>query len=525
VTQKRIRNDLLLSIIVILTLSLVLAWVSSGFESIQGWGLFLAVLILGVGILFGGWLALRNESEIPAWLSWLLIGTAVLRLVVGVIWFIALPRWGQGTEPELAGYVMADAHQRDIAAWELAQSSASLFTAFQDYRLADQYGGLLFASAAVYRCLGGDVHHPLLIVVITAAFSALAVPFAWALTRRLWDEDAAKPAAWIMALYPEAVLLGSSQMREAFMMTLAAVAVYGLVLYWQERNRSGLIWVFAVLLLGVPLSSLFAIWLIGTLIFMLIVLNRGRIFRNWRVWAVLGVLLVIGVGGMWFMADQIFPQGAANPWDLVVQWLKYAAQWEAYTAERSSGWVQKIFRLSPEWLHPWLLLGYGTMQPFLPAALIATGNPVWRVIALWRSVGWTLLLFLLVYAPFRAVRRFPVHWLAVGMSLVVWAGVFISAYRGGGDQWDNPRYRVMFIVLQVALAGWVWSEQRRESDPWLRRIIVVAGLVLAWFIPWYVRRYYPQITWTVVDVFKTLGLGLASAVLYGVWDWARNKDC
>ena len=522
-TQKRICYRLLVLIAVLLSLSFGLAWVSAGFESIRGWDSFLAVLILGAGILFGGWQILRTESEIPTWLGNLLLGAAFLRLAVGVLWFVSLPQWGHGTEAELAGYVMADAQQRDQAAWELAQSDKPLLSAFQEYRLADQYGGLLFASAAVYRYLGGDVHRPLLVVVLTAAFSSLAVPFAWAITRRLWGEKAAKPAAWILALYPEAILLGSSQMREAFMMTLSAVAIYGLVLYWQERRQSGLIGIFIVLLLSLPISSLFAIWLIGVLILLMIVLDHGRIFRSWRVWAVLGILLVIGVAGIWFMADQIFPEGAANPWDLVAQWLKYAAQWEAYTAERASGWVQKIFGLSPEWLHPWLLLGYGVVQPFLPAALIATGNPLWRLIALWRSLGWTLLLFMLLYAPFRAMRRFRDQWLAAGMSLVVWVSILISAYRGGGDQWDNPRYRVMFIVLQAALAGWVWGEQQRESDPWLCRIIVGTGLVLAWFIPWYIRRYYPQIPWAVTDVFKTLGLGLASAVLYGVFDWARNR--
>ena len=59
-----------------------------------------------------------------------------------------------------------------------------------------------------------------------AAISALAVPFTWGFARRI-DDEVAKWAAWGMALYPEAILLGSSQMREALMMTFAAVAFYG----------------------------------------------------------------------------------------------------------------------------------------------------------------------------------------------------------------------------------------------------------------------------------------------------------
>jgi len=44
---------------------------------------------------------------------------------------------------------------------------------------------------------------------------------------------------------------------------------------------------------------------------------------------------------------------------------------------------------------------------------------------------------------------------------------------------------------------------------------------LLWFVPWYLHRYTP-LTWPVVDLFKTLGLGLATAVLVLLWDWARS---
>jgi len=190
---------------------------------------------------------------------------------------------------------------------------------------------------------------------------------------------------------------------------------------------------------------------------------------------------------------------------------------------QSSGWVQKIFRLTPEWTHIWLLLGYGVVQPFFPAALIATGNPLWRIIGVWRALGWTTLLFLLAYAPIRVLRCSRNRWLSVGISLIAWLGILLSAYRGGGDQWDNPRYRLMFVVLQSALAGWVWNEQRHQPDPWLKRFFIGAGFIIAWLIPWYVRRYYPQISWAVVDVFKTIGLGMVSAVLFWIWEWARSE--
>lgn len=483
----------------------------------------MAVTILGCGILWVGWHALRSEA-VPGWLGWLTIGAALLRLGVGILWFTALPEWGHGTEGELAGYVMSDAYHRDTAAWELARSGKPLIAAFQEYRLADQYGGLLFISSAIYRWFGGNSHKPLMMVVLTASFTGLSIPFIWVFTRRLWGETAAKAASWILFLYPESVLLGSSQMREAFLMTLTCMALFGLLVFWQDRKLVGMGWVVGVLLVCLPISPLFAVMLMGILIAMVVILGGARILRSWKLWLIIGSLIVIGIGGVWLLGDRIYPEGASNPVILIGEWLKYAAKWETRTAAISSGWLNKVFQRSPEWMNVWIILGYGTVQPFLPAALIAIGNWTWRAIAIWRSVGWTFMLLFLLYAPIRVVQNIRKQYIAAGLSILVWFVITTSAYRGGGDQWDNPRYRVVFVGLQVALAGWVWAEQQRNPDPWLRRILVGMGLVFAWFIPWYLRRYSFTFTWPVVDLFKTLNLGLISAILYWIWDWVRVKD-
>ena len=73
----------------------------------------------------------------------------------------------------------------------------------------------------------------------------------------------------------------------------------------------------------------------------------------------------------------------------------------------------------------------------------------------------------------------------MGISILVWSGILMSSFRGGGDHWDNPRYRVSWIGLQAALAGWVWIAQRKGNSPWLRRILVGMGLMLIWWVPWY----------------------------------------
>ena len=385
----------------------------------------------------------------------------------------------------------------------------------------DQYGGLLFFSSAVYRILGADSHHPLLMCVVTSIFSGLSILFIWAFTRRLWGGSPARIAALIACFYPEAVLLGGSQMREPFMITLAAMAFYGLLVYWQDHNNWGIAWVILAFCVGLPLSYLFVIMLLFALIVMVIILERARLLKRWKLWGTLSLLFLVGMVGLWIFGDRIYPKGASNPLQLIQQWLIFAARWEERTAAITSGWLEKIFKRSPDWMNTWIILGYGSVQPFLPASIIATGNWLWRSIAMWRALGWTALLILLLYAPVRAGFKLKKHLIPIGISFLVWVYILISAYRGGGDQWDNPRYRVIFLVIQYALAGWVWVEQKKVSDPWFRRILIGLGLIFAWFVPWYLRRYSPVFTWSVIDLFKTLGLGFVSVILYWIWDWVR----
>jgi len=515
-------------------LAVLLAWITTGYVSTEGWASYLGVVSLAGGLLALGWWLIKSESP-PRWLGMLLIGAAILRLAVGVLWYTALPVLGYGSPAEQAGYVMADAYERDQTAWDLANSQKPLRRAFQGaYRKADQYGGMLFLSAWVYRFFGGDVHQPLLLVVITAASSALVLPFTWAFLRRAFGVEAAKIGAWVLALYPEAVLMGSSQLREAFTMTLAAAAFYGFI---QLRARPSLRvgppwksmgWILGALLLSLPFSPPFAALLLLSLVIQALFMGRDfwrtQVWRQWRLWLLLFVLVALVVAGVWVGWSQLAPEGITNPLALVGWWLRKSAGWQAHLSERASGWVQKIFASTPEWMHAPLLLVYGVAQPFLPAALgDVTGAPIWRGIAIWRALGWTLLLPFLVYAPLRALyeARAGSGFSARGLSLVVWLGILIASFRGGGDQWDNPRYRAAFVSLQAALTAWVLYRPRLMAEMGLKRVLVSTVIILAWFLPWYFRRYI-YLNWPVIDLFKTLGLGLASAGLYLLWDWARQ---
>jgi hypothetical protein len=509
------------ALLALISLALLLGWVSNAFLTLDGWQPFLPILVFAALLAGGAWMALKRENP-PTWLLACLLAAVGLRLFAASLWYTFLPAYGYDSPAEQAGYVMADAHERDRAAWELAQSDKPLLRAFQgSYRKADQYGGMLFVSALVYRTFGGEAHQPLLMAVVTAIFSSLAVLFSWALARRAWGAPAALFTAWGLALYPEAVLLGSSQMREAFTITLAAAAFYGLLRFEQHHQRAGLGWAAAGLLLSLPFSPPFALLL---LILMALQLSlseagmwRSRIFQQASTcWLALGLGL-LALLGMWLAWQNMAPAGAGDPLGAIRFWIKKSSEFQAYLSERASGWVQKIFDSTPAWLHLPLLALYGILQPFLPAALVdISGAAIWQAIAIWRSLGWTGLLALLLYAPWRAFRPGGDR-LARALTLAAWIVILVAAIRSGGDAWDNPRYRAMFAALQVALGAWAWVEWRRSPDPWLRRMALGLGMLLMWFLPWYLRRYV-YLAWPVTDLFKTLGLGVACTVLVWIYD-------
>jgi hypothetical protein len=313
-------------------------------------------------------------------------------------------------------------------------------------------------------------------------------------------------------------------MREAFLVTLVAAAFYGLVRFQQDHARLGLAWTIGAVLLSLALSPPVSALLIALLALQATVMGRlpAGILRRRRFWIFAGLLALAALTGSWLSLRQFAPPGVNDPLAILSWWLQKSAEWQAHLSERASGWIQKIFDETPDWMNLPLLLFYGVARPFLPAALIdITSAPIWYGIAVWRAVGWTLLLPLLVYSPLRAFRKDGDR-LARGFSLVVWIVILLASFRAGGDEWDNVRYRSAFAGLQVALGAWVITGPRRAPDAWLRRIVAGIALVLAWFMPWYLRRYL-HIPWPVGSFSLTLGLGLLSAAVFILIDIYRKK--
>ncbi|MCW5874841.1 MAG: hypothetical protein KIS88_09390 [Anaerolineales bacterium] len=492
----------------LLALSFVLAWISNSFASLAGWWSFAGLLVILAGVTALAWRVLQAEKA-PRWLVWLALGAIAFRLALSILWLLGLPAWGYDTDVQAAGYVMQDAFNRDSAAWQLAQSGEPLWKAFAGYSITDQYGGLLFLSAAIYKYLAAPSHMPILTLLPSAAVSGLAVAFAWAAGARAFGKKVAWLAAWGLALYPEAALLGSSQMREAFTVCLLPMVLLGVQQVVNGPRRLG----WQLLLVSFAAAAFLSWPFVSSLLLFAVItwlaLTQWQLLRDKRIWLGLGALAL--VAGLYFF---VFSSVGDT-------WLVQSADWQVYVSENSSGWVARQFQRMPLWAQVPFLVTYGLVRPLLPAALTAGGPVVWTVIGVWRAVGWTAVLALLAYATYLVLRthawlQLPGVWL-----LASWAVSIVASYRGGGDLWDNPRYRSAFASVQILLAAWAWVQQQKAQDPWLRRSLVSALILCAWFIPWYLRRYVGLEWWPIVEIHHLVGIGLASCALYVLWDWLR----
>jgi len=445
-------------------------------------------------LLFGGLAALvaatrwANDGRT---LVWIVALAFISRLAVGAATYLALPVDGYDDVDDRAGYVFTDAHRRDNQAWDLASSDRFIFNAFSQKYAYDQYGGLLALSALIYRYLSPDAHRPLMLVLLSALTAALGLPFLWKASSQLWGERVALISGWIFALYPESLLLGGSAMREPYLMTFSVFSLWGFV-EWQNRHgRNAWIWLgFGVLgmLLVSPVVALVTIIIFAGWVWF--TSERGR-----APWWVIVVAVLIFTVGLFLLSSALNRSGdfnSASPLHIISDWLKLAVRWDVYKLERGSGWVQKLFDEMPAALRLPFVVVYGIFQPVLPAAFVEPTTLTWRVIGIARALGWYILLPFLLFAFVAAwnTKEPARHRLWLWLTVISWGWILFTSLRGGGDQWDNPRYRAILFLWQALAAGYAFVWWRETRNAWFARNIAMEVAFLLVFTQWYASRYF-----------------------------------
>ena len=465
-------------------------------------------------------------------LVWMVALAFALRFVGGVTTYLVLPFDGYTDKDDKAGFIYTDAHRRDAQAWQLASSDRSIIGGFNQSYAYDQYGGLLTLSAFIYRYLSPDAHRPLMLVLISAFMAALGLPFLWKAVNQQWGAGIAIASGWVYALYPESVLLGGSAMREPYLWAFSAFALWGFVI-WINRDSiqnqkisNSVVW-FAFGIIGMLFVSpvvalvtlvIFAGWVYSA--------SEHQRISWWMVTAVAAVFIV----GLFILSAALDRQGnlgGSTPIGVINNFIRESVKRDVYQTVQGSGWVQKLFDEMPAWLHLPFVMVYGIFQPVLPAAFVEPTTLTWRIIAILRSLGWYVMLPVLILSFVAAAdNKFEVKrvekqksegslWL--WLSFAVWAWILFTSLRGGGDQWDNPRYRAILFLWQAILAGVVWVWWRETRNAWLLRVVAMEIVFLLVFGQWYLNRYY---SFGVKLLFpQMVVIILALWVLIFFWGW------
>ncbi len=471
-----------------------------------------------------------REDRAPT-LAWIVALAFALRLAGGVAAYELLPVYGYPDSKDgMAGYTYTDAHRRDEQAWMLANSGTPIVDAFSREYSSDQYGGLLALSAFVYRYLSPDAHRPLMMILLAAFVGAFGIPFLWRAARATFGEKVAWASAWIFALYPESILLGGSAMREPYLMMLSAIAFWGFVFGVQElapaNNDSKLSESKASPRITLGLSLLgMLLFSPSVAVFTLIILagwmffSRERAAISWRGVILFAVVFLIGLFALSSSLNRNGVFDTSSPMAVLNDWIQLSVKWNVYQIERESGWVQKLFDEMPGGVRLPFVAVYGLLQPVLPAALVVPTLPIWKIIYVLRALGWYALLPLLILSTVAGpgshlgMKRNLFVWL----SLLAWTWILLAALRGGGDQWDNPRYRMLLFVWEALVAGQVWVWWRETRTAWLARIVACEVIFVLVFGQWYASRYFYLGGQLPFAAMVALIVGLWGAILGGGW--------
>ena len=520
---------------------------SAGLSSLQngtwwiGWLGFSALFVIGLIALVVAWrwgldmaavieyreAMYRNpaaySTSATRTLAWMIGLALLLRLAAGVAVYIALPINGHDSPDDKAGYVFTDAHRRDDQAWELASSGKPLWSAFDKSYYTDQYGGLLAFSALTYRYLSPDAQRPLLIVLLASLMAALGVPFLYKAARLLFNDQIGIVSSWLFILYPESILTGGAQMREPFLLTFLAMLLWGFADWLINQQRSGWYWM-AVGFVGMLMVSP-AIALVSLLIFAgWLYVRRDHKEIPWQALVSVSVVFIVALLVLSWSLNRNNDFGTQSPVGVILNWFRQAVKWDTYQLQRGSGWIQLLFKKMNTSQQLFFVIVYGVLQPVLPAAFVEPSTTTWQIISVLRAIGWYALLPLLIYLPIAIFRMppGPGRRLWLWIAVVSWIWILICSIRAGGDQWDNPRYRLILFAFEALSAAYAWTWWRAHRDGWLPRILTLEVIGVLIFLQWYLSRYYH--VGGQLPFFFMVGLIvlISLVIIIGGWLWDRR---
>ena len=471
-------------IIIILTagISAVMAHWTEGEGSVTFWiSAALCVPFLILSVIAWKW---GGKGKMLAAMMFLAFAA---RLGFGLATVNLLPIYGHPDERrEQKGYLFDDAWRRDAEAWAIVEQEDISFkdSLFRDYH-NDQYGGLTAMTLWLYKYFSPDARRYTVIMLIGNFFAALGVPFLWKALRGRWGNRAGLIGTWIYTLYPDSLFFAGAPMREPFLNGIVCAAFWALSTYREHKIHSIDVLV-ACIVCCLPFSSMVSGVLVGITVFWI---WAEMLIPRSKKWLWGGIILMV----LCILSAVIVALPAFKNW----------VHYDIFTTENASGWVEKVVGEIGGQFRALFVAVYGLTQPVLPAIAVYPVAPAcdlahgpcttiyWKVAGIFRAAGWYMLVPFLFYAIFSTLRikdkREKTLMVVNAIFVLVW--LFISSLRAGGDQIDNPRYRVIFLPWLAFMAAWGIDYALKLRDWWLIRWIAIEVIFLGFFTQWYYSRY------------------------------------
>jgi hypothetical protein len=462
--------------------------------------------------------------------AWWALGARLAFLILAPI---AMLLWGYSSNRNLKGLVQLDAINAVDTAWNSAQPGNSLINAFHRGP-GDNTGGITTMGVVVFRLLSPDVERTLLLGLFASVFTSLTVIAVYRLGRGFFPPGVAKAAALIAAVYPEAVMIGSSHQQLGYItliFSMALLALAGVIRNVKPiagdpglpgRNPAVILLLSMIILgflvgfqfsiLGVLCGAAFTLWLSDPK------KRLGRIL-----WIGAGAAVAVLVVIRLLAALDVIP----SAWDILFKQYRflYSMAWDEFDKLKAAGggdFFQTVLLTMEKGPAFVLAAVYGLVRPALPAAIgyrntSAEGGFFWQLLNFYRSLGWYAMLPLLLYGTLKSLRGILSRKPETILMLVFWVVALVGSYRAFGDEWDNPRYRLFAIAPMALLAAWAWISQQEQKDPWFLRIVIPFATATVSLTVWYILRDYAMLNFPALPSIGIIGVITVAAFVLSVF--------
>ncbi|MGB7539955.1 MAG: hypothetical protein WBM17_15550 [Anaerolineales bacterium] len=493
---------------------------------------FIIPMVLGFGLieLCNRLFLAGDEGAFARKCGWWALGSRMAFLILAPI---ALLLWGYSSNRNLKGLVQLDAINAVDTAWNAAQPGNNLIDAF-NRGPGDNTGGITTMGVVVFRLLSPDVERTLLLGLFASVLTSLTVIAVYRLARGLFPPGVAKTAALIAAVFPEAVMIGSSHQQLGYMtliFSLGLLALAGVIRNTDPvpgdpglpSRRNSAILLTSMIGLGFLVGYQFAILgiMCGAVVALWLSDPKQRIGRI--LWIGAGVVVAVLVVIRVLSALDIIP----SAWDVLFKQYRflYSMAWDEFDKLKSAGggdFFQTVLLTMEKGPAFILAAVYGLVRPALPAAIgyrnmSAEGGFFWQLLNIYRSLGWYLILPVLLYGTLKSLRGLLSRKPETILMLIFWVVALVGSYRAFGDEWDNPRYRLFALAPMALLAAWAWVTQKEQKDPWFLRIVIPFAVATVSLTVWYILRDYALLAFPAIPSIALIGVITAAAFVLSVF--------